>query len=151
VRIFLAIGAALAVLGLVITFAGNVGRPDLNVPAILIGGVLFVLGGTMGMTAFRIEMSLRRQMRAVAELPSRGVKRLGRVRDAVATGAMQADGAQMLVRVELEGGETVTCHLVEDSEQARARIGSEITVIEHPDDPQLRAIDGYLPNGRRRV
>ncbi|MCW5801094.1 MAG: hypothetical protein KIT31_01680 [Deltaproteobacteria bacterium] len=149
-RILLAIGVVLAVLGLVVTFAGNTGS-EISVPAIVVGGMLFVVGGTMAMSAFRIESALRRQAAAVAELATRGVRRIGRVREVVSSGVMQPDGAQLVVRIELEGGELVTCHLVEDSEQARARIGNEIAVIEHPDDPQLRAIDGYLPNGRRRV
>jgi uncharacterized membrane protein len=69
VRALIAIGLALAITGLVITFAGNTGRPDLNMTAVLIGGVLFVLGGTMTMTALRVNAALRRQARAEREHP----------------------------------------------------------------------------------
>jgi hypothetical protein len=60
----------------------------------------------------------------------------------------------MVLRVELEATPgaapgDVTVHVVEDSEQARARIGTEVTVLVHPDDPSIRALDGFLPNGLR--
>jgi hypothetical protein len=58
----------------------------------------------------------------------------------------------MVLRVALNdehGAREVTLHLVEPSEAARARIGSTITVLEHPDDPDLRAVEGFVPNGRR--
>jgi hypothetical protein len=59
----------------------------------------------------------------------------------------------MVLRVELEAAasavpESVTIHVVEDSERARARIGSDVIVLVHPDDPSIRALEGYLPNGQ---
>jgi hypothetical protein len=69
VRALLVIGLLLAIAGLVITFAGNTGRPDLNMPAVLIGGVLFVLGGTMTLTSLRVLAAIRRQERA-AKMPA---------------------------------------------------------------------------------
>jgi hypothetical protein len=48
----------------------------------------------------------------------------------------------------MEDGGTLAVHVVEDSERARARIGTEVTILEHPDDPALRALEGFLPNGR---
>ena len=65
----------------------------------------------------------------------------------------QRTGAQMVLHVELDRGaagtERATLHLVESSELARGRIGSTVTVLEHPDDAGLRALEGFLPNGLR--
>lgn len=154
-RIAFVIGLVMAAAGLAVTIAGNLGE-GVSWPSIASGGVLFVLGGTMALGARGINRTFARQVAAVAELETRGVRRTGRVREAVPYASehggavLQADGAQMVLRIELDGGESVACHLVESSEQARARIGNSIVIVEHPDDPSLRAIEGYLPNGRRR-
>jgi hypothetical protein len=94
-----------------------------------------------------------------AELSRCGTRRKGRVRDALAYRAerggavFQQGGAQMLLSVELEAAperpaETVRVHVVEDSARARGRIGSEVVVLEHPDDPSVRALEGHTPSGR---
>lgn len=49
---------------------------------------------------------------------------------------LQAEGAQMVLRIELDS-------------DAKARIGKPIEVLEHPENPNIRAIAGYLPNGRK--
>lgn len=151
------IGAVLAATGLTISIAGNLGA-GLSIPALVVGGVLFVLGSTMALTTFQITRGLARQATAVRELVTAGVRRSGTVRDAVPyaspTGGavLHAAGAQMVLHVELPtargGTERVTCHIVEASEQARARIGQPITIIEHPADRTLRAVEGFLPNGQ---
>jgi hypothetical protein len=43
----------------------------------------------------------------------------------------------------------VTCQLVEHSQAAKDRIGQEIVVVEHPENSNIRASGGYLPNGRK--
>ena len=95
----------------------------------------------------------------VKELTTRGRRLSGRVVDALPMtsphgGAVfRSTGAQMVLQVELDRGagatERVTLHLVENSELARGRIGSTVTVLEHPDDAGLRTLEGFLPNGIR--
>lgn len=41
----------------------------------------------------------------------------------------------------------VLSSIVEDSEPARARLGAEVVVLEHPDDPIIRTLDGFGPHG----
>jgi hypothetical protein len=157
VRIFLIIGAVMAATGLTISVAGNLGT-GVSVPALVGGGLLFVVGSTMAITTFQLMRGLARQAAAVRELRERGVRRTGTVRDAVPYAAagggavLSAAGAQMVLQVELPttrgGVELVTCHVVEPSAAAQARIGQLITVLEHPDDRTLRAVEGFLPNGR---
>lgn len=151
------LGGVLAAVGLTISILGNRGA-GVSVPALAGGGVMFVLGSTMAITTFQLSRNIARQAAAVRELTQRGVRRVGTVRDAVpyaaSTGGavVGSSGAQMVLQIALTtergGTELVTCHVVEPSEQARARIGSTITVLEHPDDPTLRAVVGFLPNGR---
>lgn len=122
-------------------------------------GVLCVIASVPLLVWSRIQSGLDRDAARVRELPERGVRVRGQVLDALPftspTGGavFQAGGAQMVLQVALDRGEgrrqTVTVHVVEPSEAARARIGTEVTVLEHPDDPGLRALSGYLPNGRR--
>jgi hypothetical protein len=153
-RIAFWIGVLLVAAGLVVVIVGNTGA-GISVPSIVLGGVLFVLGGTTALTTRSILRMQARAAAAVDVLVNRGARRDGIVRDVVpyadpAGGAVvQPEGAQLVIRIELAGGERVTCHLVEDSEVARARIGKPIVVVEHPDDASLRAIEGYLPNGLR--
>ena len=156
-RIFLVIGALMAAAGLTVSIVGNLGA-GLSVPALLGGGALFVVGSTMALTTFQLMRGIARQAAAVRELRERGVRRVGTVRGALPLGTpgggavFGAAGAQMVLQVELpnaRGGlELVTCHVVEPSQAARARIGQPITVLEHPDDRTMRAIEGFLPNGR---
>ncbi len=154
------LGLAFVIAGLVVVITGNTGA-GISVPAIIGGGVLFVLGGTLALTARGITKAHERAAAAVRDLETRGVRRTGIVRDVVPFASpmggavLQAEGAQLVVQIELErpegGTQRVTCHLVENTEDARARIGKPITILEHPDDRELRTIEGYLPNGRRRA
>jgi len=85
----------------------------------------------------------------VRELDTRGVRKTGVVADVV------VEPTYVLVKIDLDRtgggtGERINCYLEEDSETARARIGQPITIIQHPEHPTLRAIEGYLPNGRKR-
>ncbi|MBL9017266.1 MAG: hypothetical protein JNL83_23970 [Myxococcales bacterium] len=141
------IGLGLAAAGLVVVVLGNTGD-GISVPAILAGGVLFVLGGTMALASRAFAKAIRQAETAVRELETRGVRRTGTVTDIV------VEPTYVIVKIQLDrtggGGEHVTCYLEEDSESARARIGQPITVIEHPEHRTLRAIDGYLPNGKKR-
>ena len=142
------IGLGLAAVGLAVALIGNAGD-GISVPALLAGGLLFVLGGTMALSSRAFQKAIRQAEQAVRELETRGVKRTGTVTDIV------VEPSYVIVKIQLDrtggGGEHVTCYLEEDSESARARIGQPITVIEHPDHRALRAIDGYLPNGKKRV
>ena len=141
------IGLLLAAVGLTVLVIGNTGD-GISVPAILAGGVLFVLGGTMTLSSRAFAKAIRQAETALRELETRGVKRTGTVTDVV------IEPTYVIVKIQLDrtggGGEHVTCYLEEDSESARARIGQPITVIEHPEHKTLRAIDGYLPNGKKR-
>lgn len=129
------------------------------VPCLVMGLVLAVIGATIFLIGRSIARSFDRDVALVQELPTRGIRRRGIVRDVLPLASehggavFQAEGAQLVVRIELESEvgarRTVTCHLVEDTEAARQRIGTPIVVVEHPENTQLRAIEGYLPNGRR--
>lgn len=142
------IGLVLVAIGLAIVIAGNTGG-GISVPAILAGGVLFVLGSTMALSSRAFQKAIRNAELAVRELYTRGVKKTGTVADVV------VEPTYVIVKIDLDRtgggtGERVTCYLEEDSESARARIGQPITIIEHPEHRTLRAIDGYLPNGKPR-
>ncbi len=147
--VMLAGGALMLVLGLT-------GISD-RVPAMVIGTVLSVIGTTIYLIGRSIGKTFERDVALVRELATRGVKRRGTVKDAVPYSSphggavFQPEGAQMVLRIELdpEGGSrrTVTCHLVENSQDAKNRIGNEIVVVEHPENANIRAIEGYLPNG----
>lgn len=126
------------------------------------GVVLGVLAVVLAIPAFifgRIGQSFERDAARVKELPTRGVRSTGRVKDVVPYASphggavLRPEGAQLVLQVEVArgGGRTdlLTLHLVENSERARARIGTEVVVLEHPDEPSLRALEGYLPNGLR--
>lgn len=126
------------------------------------GVVLAGLSVTLSIPCFimgSIGSGMDRDAAQVRELESRGIRRAGRVIDAIpyasvhGGAALHATGAQMALSVELEqpGGtaEHVTLHVVEPSESARARIGTRVVVLEHPDEPSLRCLEGFLPNGRR--
>jgi hypothetical protein len=141
------IGLVLAAIGLAILVIGNTGD-GISIPAILAGGVLFVLGGTMALSSRAFQKAIRQAEAALRELETRGIKRTGTVTDVV------VEPTYVIVKIQLDrtggGGEHVTCYLEEDSESARARIGEPITIVEHPEHRTLRAIEGYLPNGKKR-
>jgi hypothetical protein len=156
----LVIGPMLLALGLLALVAGALGATEL-VPSLVLGGVLVPLGGVITFVAYRIKSGFERDLSRVRELAERGTRRVGQVKDVVAYASehggavLHPEGALLVVQVELESAEgvreTVQCLLVENSEVARARIGRDVTVVEHPEDPSLRALEGYLPNGDRRA
>jgi hypothetical protein len=158
-RIMIVCGAVLIAVAVVALVVGVTGAGE-PWPNFVLAGVAGVFGVVLvqvprGIMRFHDELA-----RKARDLETRGVRRVGVVRDVVpfsspSGGAVLGPGgAQMVVQIALprDGGgtQTVTCHLIENSEQARARIGQQIAVIEHPDDPEMRAIEGYQPNGRRR-
>jgi hypothetical protein len=134
----------------------------LAVIQVVSGVVLGVLCLVLSIPCFilgNIGRGFDRDAARVRELATRGTRVSGRVVDALPMtsphgGAVfRPAGAQMVLQVELDrgagGAERVTLHLVENSELARGRIGSTVTVLEHPDDPGLRTLEGFLPNGIR--
>ena len=137
---------------------GATGISD-RVPALVIGTVLSVIGTTIWLIGRSIGRSFERDIALVNELATRGIRRRGTVKDAIPYASphggavFQPEGAQMVLRIELasEGGRrrTVECHLVEHSQDAKQRIGSEVVVVEHPESSTIRALEGYLPNGRK--
>jgi hypothetical protein len=157
VRTMSRIGFVLLLVGAAMAALGVVGISAL-VPSLVMGTVMMVVGGAIALIGRGIARSFEQQVLLVQELQTRGIRKPGIVIDAVPFASphggavFQREGAQMVLRIELASDghkRTVTCHLVENSEQAKARIGKEIVVIEHPEEPSTRAIEGYLPNGRR--
>jgi hypothetical protein len=159
-RIMVICGAVLIAVAVALFVVGVTGA-GAAWPSFLLGGVSGAIGVVLvqvarGITRFHDELA-----RKARELETRGVRSVGVVRDVVpyaspsGGAALGPGGAQMVVQIALprDGGgtRTVTCHLVENSEEARGRIGQQIAVVEHPDDPAMRAIEGYQPNGRRRT
>jgi hypothetical protein len=150
------IGFVMLAAGLVMFALGITGISE-AVPSFVMGTVLAVIGATIGLIGRSIGMSFERDVALVQELATRGVARRGTVKDVVAYASphggavFQPEGAQMVLRIELDGGRTVTCQLVENSKLAQERIGQEIVVVEHPENSHIRAIEGYFPNGRRRT
>lgn len=107
----------------------------------------------------RVLAGQTRAMRQAEELPVRGLRRPGRVCDALPYGSrsggavFQPEGAQMVLQVELvphdgRAAERVTVMVVEPSERSRARIGSDVVVLQHPEAPLLRALEGFRPDGQ---
>jgi hypothetical protein len=152
------IGFVMLIGGAIMLVLGLTGISD-RVPALVIGTVLTSIGLTIYLIGRAIGKSFERDASLVRELATRGVRRRGTVRDALpyttphGGAVFQAEGAQMVLRIELDSDtgskRSVTCQLVEDSDAAKRRIGSAITVVEHPENANIRAIEGYLPNGRR--
>lgn len=149
---------ALAVLGLgaISLYLGITGTWQL-VSGIVLASLSVVLSIPFWIWG-RIERGHDRDAAAVRELPERGLRVQGIVTDVLPLARPEggpvftAGGAQMVLRVDLDRGgrrEAVTVHLVENSETARSWIGRAVTVVEHPDDRQLRSLEGYFPNGRR--
>lgn len=155
--ILLALAVALTVVAVGAFVGAGVGAIDTGV-GLLVGGptlglaIVFYIFSSLG-------RGLAKDAERAKELPTRGRRLVGRVKDAVpyasSTGGavLRPEGAQMVLQVELdrddEGARIVTLHVVEPSESARARIGTTVTVLEHPDEPGLRALEGFLPNGLR--
>jgi len=152
------IGLVMVIGGVVVLGLGLAGVSEL-VPCLVLGLVLAVIGTTIALIGRGVARTFERDAALVGELATRGVRRHGTVKDALpltspehGTPMFQPDGAQMVLRIELdaEGGRrTVTCHVVEPSEAAKARIGSEVVVIEHPENQRIRALEGFKPNGLR--
>lgn len=154
------VGADSSVIGLgllgVAAFGGD------PVPFGIAGGLTLVIGVIMLVVDYRKTRSSARNARRVKELATRGVRRAGYVRDAHPHvpphgDAVLSDGeALMALQIDLDSTgasarRRITCLVQEDSRQARSRIGRRVMVLEHPDDPQLHALDGHQPNGRKRV
>lgn len=154
------IGFVMIAGGVLMLLLGLTGISD-RVPAMVIGTVLSVIGTTIYLIGRMIGKSFERDVALVHELTTRGLRRTGTVKDAVpyslahGGAVFQPEGAQMVLRIELVGDNggrrTVTCQLVENSQDAKNRIGQEIVVIEHPENANIRAVEGYMPNGRKRA
>lgn len=144
--------------GAIVLALGLTGISDL-VPCLVMGTVLSLIGATIVVIGRSLGRTFERDVALVRELAVRGIRRRGTVKDALpyttphGGAVFQPEGAQMVLRIELdpETGtrRTVTCQLVEDSDAAKRRIGTPIEVLEHPENPNIRAIAGYLPNGRK--
>jgi hypothetical protein len=151
------IGIVLLVGIAVLVGAGVTGLVD-PVPTI----VLSALGTLIAILALVFGRIGKRQARAAArvrELAAVGNRVRGVVKEALPYAGyhgglvLHADGVLMLLRVEIlrPSGrpELVTVYVIEPSEVGKARLGTEVTVVEHPDDPDLRALEGFLSNGHR--
>jgi hypothetical protein len=154
------IGFVMLIGGAIMLALGVTGISEL-VPSLVIGTVLAVIGTTIFLIGRSIGKSFEHDLALVQELATRGIRRRGTIKDIVPYASahggavFQPEGAQLVVRIELDSAtgarRTVTCQLVENSEDARQRIGSSVVVLEHPESSNIRAIEGYLPNGRRRA
>lgn len=149
------IGALLVVAALALWLGGAVGWLPL-IPGVVLGALATV----MSIVAFvvgRIGAGFERSRRLMSELPALGVRLRGTVRDVVPFGAahggavLHAEGVLMILRVEVDrgpgGSQLVNLLVVEPTEVARSRLGTEVTVVEHPAAPNLRALEGHAPNG----
>jgi hypothetical protein len=144
--------------GAIVLALGITGISD-RVPCLVMGTVLSLIGVTIYLIGRSIGRTFERDVALVRELAVRGIRRRGTVKDALpyttphGGAVFQPEGAQMVLRIELDAEtgkrQTVTCQLVEDSGAAKARIGKPIEILEHPENPNIRAIAGYLPNGRK--
>lgn len=144
--------------GAIVLALGLTGISDL-VPCLVMGTVLSLIGATIVVIGRSLGKTFERDVSLVRELAVRGIRRRGTVKDALpyttphGGAVFQPEGAQMVLRIELDAEtgarRTVTCQLVEDSGAAKRRIGTSIEVLEHPENPNIRAIAGYLPNGRK--
>jgi hypothetical protein len=154
------IGVVMLLGGAIMFALGLTGISEL-VPSLVIATVLAVIGATIFLIGRSIGRSFEHDAALVQELATRGIRRRGIVKDIVPYASahggavFQPEGAQLVVRIELESdtgaGRTVSCQLVEHTEDARQRIGSSVVVLEHPESSTIRALEGYLPNGRRRA
>lgn len=129
-------------------------------PVTLVALAPLGIGATVALLIRRWLARQDRQAERVRELPTRGVRRRGRVVDAVPHASphggpvIHLGGVLVLLRVELRAeGElpqrSVSVLVTEPTEAARARIRTDVVVLEHPEDPDIRALDGWLPNGVR--
>lgn len=159
-RIMLISGAVMIVVAAALLVAGATGA-GAPWPSFVLGGVAGAIGVVLVQVSRGITRSFDELAQQARDLETRGVRRVGVVRDVVPSSspsggaALYLAGALLVVQIDLprEGGgtQTVTCYLVENSEVARGLIGTQIAVIEHPDQPAMRTIEGYAPNGRRRT
>lgn len=127
-----------------------------------------VLGLLLGVLALAIVALLiwgsisgeqTRLVAGVQELLAHGTRVQARVLDVAAyasehSGAtFQAAGQQLVLHVEYTDAQgatqRATVYLVATSDEARALVGTDVTLLVHPTDPALRTLEGYLPNGRR--
>ncbi len=150
------IGSAFTFGGLVVIALVVTGKAE---PVTLVALGVFALGATISFVVGRLFGGMNKQGVLISTLPEVGVRRKGRVRDALpastVAGTPFANGAaHMILQVDLEQDEdhpavTVQLHVLESSEAARARIGSDVVVLEHPEEPGIRALDGFTPMGNR--
>jgi hypothetical protein len=129
-------------------------------PVTLVALAPLGIGATVALVLRRISAGMERQGDRVRELEVRGIRRRGLVRDVVPFGAyhggavLHEEGVLMILRVALEAdpgapARTVSVHVVEPTEVARARIGTAVVVLEHPEEPGMLALEGHQPGGRR--
>jgi hypothetical protein len=152
------IGVVMLIGGAIVLALGLTGISD-RVPCLVMGTVLSLIGTTIYVIGRSIGSSFERDVSLVRELAVRGIRRRGTVKDALpyttprGVAVVQPEGAQMVLRIELDSEtghrRTVTCQLVENTAEAKDRIGRSIEILEHPEHPNIRAIAGYLPNGRK--
>lgn len=127
-------------------------------PTTLVALGFLVIGAVFAFVMRHVFQGWQRTGARIRELPQRGLRRRGKVRDVLASApyhggaSFRQDGALMVMQVDLEPygdrpAETVRIYVVEPTEDARARIGTHVTVLEHPEDPGLRALEGRQPNG----
>lgn len=129
-------------------------------PTTLVALGFLVIGAVFAFVMRHVLKGWLRTGSLIRELPDRGLRRRGKVRDVLANApyhggaSFRQGGALMVMQVDLEPygdrpAETVRIYVVEPTEDARARIGTHVTVLEHPDDSGLRALEGRQPNGTR--
>ncbi len=150
------IGSAFILGGLVVIALVVSGKAE---PVTLVALGVCALGAIISFVVGRLFGGMNKQGALISTLPDVGVRRKGRVRDALpastVAGTPFANGtAHMILQVDLEEDEdrpadTVQLHVLESSEAARARIGRDVIVLEHPDAPGIRALDGFTPMGSK--
>ena len=132
--------------GAIVLALGLTGISD-RVPCLVMGTVLSLIGATIVVIGRSLGRTFERDVALVRELAVRGIRRRGTVKDALPY--TTPHGGAVFQPEETGTRRTVTCQLVEDSDAAKRRIGTPIEVLEHPENPNIRAIAGYLPNGRK--
>ena len=154
-RILTIIGSAFVLAILAVIAAVVLGAVE---PHILVLAAFFFVGACISFFIRHLFAGMEKQGAIARELPEKGIRRPGRVRDALPYAAAHGGvlfsegGAQMVLQVELEAhaglpAQTVTLIVIEPSEVSRARIGTNVVVLEHPVEHSYRALEGFLPNG----
>ncbi len=129
-------------------------------PTTLVLGVFLAIGGTIAFVFRHLLARAEGAGRRVRELPERGIRRRGHVSDVVPYGArhggavMHPEGVLMILRVDMAAQDgmparNVNVLVVEPTDAAKARLGTDVVVLQHPDEPDLLALEGHLPGGRR--